>query len=382
MTGMRRIGIILLLSALFAPGLEGAIQRPSAEAGTGWLGVNVTELRRTSSEAGVTRFESRFLVDAVEPNSGAERAGILARDEILRIDGQALGPGAIQRLARTLRPGQIIRFEVLRGESVEVVDVRAGERPAHRVRADASEFTGQVWAPIPNSDTGLGEAVRDLAETREFTILFRMDSDGRQGWSYTFEPETGAMDFDMYAVRTSELDSTVVSLERLTEDMNALRIERLAGMRDEPRLAAEPEVPMSMRIRLRELQDEMAVMSLRSLPPEWTPRERVFRVRVPRARAITPYLSVGSYLLGARVQDMDQSLARYFSVQEGVLVADVVAGTPAAEAGILAGDVIVEVNDQIIRTRNDLQKAVSDVSGRMAITVVRRGTRIELELSQ
>ena len=45
-------------------------------------------------------------------------------------------------------------------------------------------------------------------------------------------------------------------------------------------------------------------------------------------------------------------------VREGVLVRDVVDGGRAAEAGIRAGDVIVEINRQPVRTVEDLKARV------------------------
>lgn len=381
MNSPSRYALALLLLAVAVPGAEAATQRTAAQAGTGWLGVTVTELRRTSSGDDGARFESRFLIDAVEPNSGAALAGLRAGDEVLGLNGRAFTMHGIRGLAETLLPGQTVRLEVERGSSVQTLEVRAGPRPANRPGSTPVLAT-RVFPSAPNPDDPRPDWVRDPAETREFTILFRTSEDRSQGWSYSFEPESSAMDFDVYALRNSELDSTVVSLERLTEDMDALRIERLAGMRGERRIVADPApVPFEMQSRLLELRDRMAVISLRSIPGG-APSDTVFRVRVPRARAITPYLSVGSYLLGARIQNMDASLAGYFGVEEGVLVADVAAGTPAAQAGLLAGDVIVELNGRNVGTTQDLQDVVSTTHGRMRLEVVRRGTRVDLEISQ
>ena len=44
----------------------------------------------------------------------------------------------------------------------------------------------------------------------------------------------------------------------------------------------------------------------------------------------------------------------------GLVVADVADGSPAAEAGIQQGDVIVEVNRQLVQTVAALRKAIAD----------------------
>ena len=48
--------------------------------------------------------------------------------------------------------------------------------------------------------------------------------------------------------------------------------------------------------------------------------------------------------MGVSVVPLSDQLAAYFGVKEGVLVSEVASGTPAATAGIQAGDVITAVN--------------------------------------
>ncbi len=65
--------------------------------------------------------------------------------------------------------------------------------------------------------------------------------------------------------------------------------------------------------------------------------------------------------LGVSVQDMPEQLAGYFGVKSGVLVADVDAESPAAKAGIKAGDVITAVNGQTVDGPEDLRREVGKV---------------------
>jgi len=68
--------------------------------------------------------------------------------------------------------------------------------------------------------------------------------------------------------------------------------------------------------------------------------------------------------LGLSVQPLTPPVARELGlkVKEGVLVRDVVEGGRAAEAGIRAGDVIVEVNRQPVRTVEDLKAGVDKLA--------------------
>jgi serine protease Do len=59
--------------------------------------------------------------------------------------------------------------------------------------------------------------------------------------------------------------------------------------------------------------------------------------------------------LGLRYQELTDQLARYFKVEGGVLVTSVNDGSPAAQAGVKAGDVIVRANEKTVRSSDDLR---------------------------
>lgn len=60
--------------------------------------------------------------------------------------------------------------------------------------------------------------------------------------------------------------------------------------------------------------------------------------------------------LGLKLQQLTDQLMDYFGVQNGVLVAEVIPGTPAEAAGISAGDVIISVSDELITCTEDVLK--------------------------
>jgi len=83
--------------------------------------------------------------------------------------------------------------------------------------------------------------------------------------------------------------------------------------------------------------------------------------------------------LGVNIQDVDANLAQALGLDgpEGVLVSGLVAGGPAAEAGIREGDVIVEFNGTPVETIPKLQRMVgkTKVGSKGKVVVVRDGER-------
>ena len=100
-----------------------------------------------------------------------------------------------------------------------------------------------------------------------------------------------------------------------------------------------------------------------------------FAVPINLARSVLDHLindgKVSRGYLGIRMQDVDADLAQQFKLpsQNGVLVDDVLPGTPAEKAGVKAGDDIIEFNGKKIDDGNALQLAIYDTAPGSDVTV-------------
>jgi serine protease Do len=75
------------------------------------------------------------------------------------------------------------------------------------------------------------------------------------------------------------------------------------------------------------------------------------------------------------VQNLDPNLARQFRLRDnkGVVVVQVESGTPAAEAGIRAGDMILEVGGTVVSSVKEYVAAVDKVKkGSVARFLIKR----------
>lgn len=90
---------------------------------------------------------------------------------------------------------------------------------------------------------------------------------------------------------------------------------------------------------------------------------------------------MGRGRLGVRIETLNPDLAEYFDVRDGhgVLVLDVMKGTPAEHVGMRPGDVIVGLNDRDVTDSDDLIKAISESHGKVEVVVVRHGSRKTFE---
>jgi len=80
--------------------------------------------------------------------------------------------------------------------------------------------------------------------------------------------------------------------------------------------------------------------------------------------------------LGISIQTLTPDLAERLGYKNanGVVITDVMPGSPAGEAGLQRGDLIQEVNQKEIKSTNDFEKLVNDLSsGDVVALLIRRG---------
>jgi serine protease Do len=124
-----------------------------------------------------------------------------------------------------------------------------------------------------------------------------------------------------------------------------------------------------------------------SAPPKSSsPRSGMASAFVPTRPPVPGFLDLSSKNLyvGADVNPVQKQLADYFGVRSGtgLLVENVDFQSPAARAGLKAGDVVVKVESAQMATRNDWLKAIHSHRGQMVqVTVMRNKQELVLTMS-
>ena len=92
----------------------------------------------------------------------------------------------------------------------------------------------------------------------------------------------------------------------------------------------------------------------------------------------------GKTWLGVRTENMPEQLRTYFGAPEGVgiLIQEVIEESPAEEAGLRAGDVIIRVDRKEINDSADLVRAINyfDPDDEVEFEIIRDKTRKELKI--
>lgn len=273
-----------------------------------------------------------------------------------------------RRTVELARP--MVRARALAGGwlGVRVEDVDASRAGELGLEGPRGAFVAGVEAESPAAEAGLregdvivsfdGESVRSVAElvrlVRETptgrSVRLEVVRDGqRRGLSATVSDRPRSS-FG-FRVAPGDMEDLEIRLERLGDELSE---ERMAKIRERVERATQRARGMARGLDLEPREGDV----------------HVFRVW-------------GRPRLGVQLQSLTDQLAEYFGVGDrgGVLVSAVRDGSPAAAAGLRAGDVVVAFDGEAVDDASDLTRAVRGAeAGTVSVTVVRRGEERSLEV--
>jgi membrane-associated protease RseP (regulator of RpoE activity) len=337
---LKSTGRSLLLAPVLVLGLGSQLQ---AQEQHGWIGINFDDSVCQAEKRDEGRTELWVCsipptIDTVYQGGPAYVAGIKPGDVIVGVDG----------------------FDILTQEGGRrFANMRLGVPVTFWLRRDGEELALAV------TPTTMEEAFP--AEVREWV-------------------ESGPNPFDSLAVQMRELFQGQLKLQyALKEAEVALRHAELQ-LREDPSERRRAEVQQlrlqidSINSRLIESQRQIRLQVDSLAMRAWTrvPEARVEvrpeprRIESEGAGVVSTYSDA---VAGARFQKLDEDspLIDYFpGVDSGLLVIEVVAETPAALCGLRAGDVVLEVNEEPVRTVAELRRRMR---GEVDLTFVRLGRK-------
>lgn len=321
-------------------------------------------------------------------------------------------------LAVGTAPGSlVVRIDSLRGVILRNAD-------SLRKRSDGQPVVLTGSAVVATGD-GSPVTVLELSRGQSVTVgggnvTVRSDNDRHTiTWTYSFEEPGIPEAFETRIVRAPSTDSLRRSIDSLRDELEL--VERAASRRHRELVRVEDgagsDAVRTDDAQLRQLEAVRSMLAgeiaaqeaaLRDVsrkllseesaaPPPIDEPDRI-RVRTgvgvavpapnpapppPKVRvhtALTPYVVGRNYLAGAEVASLNPRLATYFAVERGVLVTQVAPQTPADQAGLTPGDVIVAVDDRPVRTVEQLRDRLSQRWDGTRLSVVRKGEDRELVL--
>jgi membrane-associated protease RseP (regulator of RpoE activity) len=362
---MKRVILALLAVLTFAGDVAAQRELPFFEitARRAWLGFSYNLVRTPDANTAVV---VREIVSA----SPAERAGLAVGDTILRINGIGATESFIASLGSALSPGDAVRVEVQRGNGKQELTVTAAKPPADYVglgptagllRVDDDSVRSMVRIFIDS-------AAASMSELRMPHVVME-----RRGRPFAFDTlkQLTFIDTVFYSPDSSMVTRfRILGNDSLRSELSDLRMRLRAG---------DP-------LGFAPLRDSLVTVYRNRGGNAFvtTPGDSTFTMRF---EAGSPFgiMRLGmSAIAGAELTRLDPAMEDYFGVREGVLVVRVPRDTPAARAGLEAGDVIVRVNGKAVNSVETLRSEILRTPGQSAakLDVTRKRKSVTLELKR
>jgi membrane-associated protease RseP (regulator of RpoE activity) len=338
---LNRVLIAALAFAIIAPAAAEA-QVTVRTTHRGVLGI-MTESTSTRGEPAQQR-----LIVSVVPGSPAERAGVVKGDTLLSINGNA----ATDRTMRTpFEPGDTVVLRIRRDGRERDLKVVAGER--------AGSFESFTFEMLPDSVMRqVAIIMKNVANELDTLRIPRIVVTQRMPGDSVFEFRFGSDSTRVFRFRGPEVEF----------DLDSLRL-RARELGETSRFLAD-----SLRLHILGSMDTRAFYEFGDSVHFMRPGDIFASGMTVGLRSVA----------GAELSELNPGLAEYFGTTEGVLVLNARDGTPAAKAGLTAGDVIVQVNGTGVASIPELRRAVqrAGAGSVVRVSVLRRGQTVELNLER
>lgn len=364
-------GLFVLGAPVASPGQERpAPPEAHGERAGGWLGLGLDhEMRCPRGAAERTAKEDcdhALLIETVVVGSPADEAGVMPGDTVITANGRGLFTERGKLDIPSFAVGEEMRLVLGREGGRVTVTVIAGQRPA-RAMVPMKVHRRAHHPEAPPAPDVSDEVPRILVAP----MPSGSDAAARAG---TVRARARVIHDSVLAAAREQLDSVRKIRRKQMEELHA-------RLREVRQAASDVE---------REEREEAAARVERSLERRAEQMRRLdsaFRAWEPPAPP-EAYRSVSEAGLASRVHRLGGAellalhpeLARSFpGVESGLLVLRTVEGTPAAEAGLRPGDVIVEAAGLSIARASDLKGALVGHAERdsTVVTWVRGGERMQ-----
>lgn len=289
----------------------------------GYLGIRYEEVVTRGDEN-----TERVIVREISAKSPAEKAGLKAGDEILRINDLNAANGKFSAIAGALEEGDTVRLRVRRDGKEGNYTIIAGARPQGMFARNIIVNGDSVHSLMRRY---LDTARVHLDSLRFPNVYIGRDPSDSSAFSFRIGPNSLILRDSMFIHGDSMVKRIFRNRKGDTIDGEHDRLFRFEG-----ELGPGP----------------------------------IFRSMDLGARSIG----------GAELTVLDPAMKDYFKADRGLLTLRVAPETPADRAGLQPGDVVVKAKGRVITTVSDLRAIVQANPDGVTLEIVRKGDSKTIEL--
>jgi membrane-associated protease RseP (regulator of RpoE activity) len=317
----------------------------------GWIGISYDE---TIVIHGNARSGAVTITDVIK-DSPAEKAGLQPGDTVVRVNGFRATTDVLGSMGASVEPGDTVHIVVRRGGRDADIAVEVAKRPPQTF------VQGRTGARIYTYDP---DSVRGMMKLFVDSMYAGLDSTHMR--MFRFDTAGGFMQLNGDSMFVGSLPMTV--FRNGFPDSTMFHFAPGRMFNDSAFIGLRSGVFADSVFRmLPRMHDTL----FRALPRSNVVMPEIFDdMRTPDI-VFRSFARGENAFAGADLAEMNPDLGEYFGTKSGVLVLTVPDGTPAARAGLEAGDIVTKVDGTPVGSVLSLRRTVEKV---------RRGAPIKLEI--
>jgi len=324
----------------------------------GYMGVRPTDL--TDDEKKDLGIKSGIKVVEVVPGGPAEQAGLKADDVIVTIDGKAMdSPQDVPSMVQAAGAGATLKVDYLRDGKKKTANVLLAAHPADAKPAPQAEPPKEQG----KGDEDLRERVKKFLQKKEAP----QDESKPKGKAKPAPaPDDGGGADDLFALDEDMFEQFKDMFEKF-------------GVDPEQFFEKGKDGKYRLNDQMKELFKNFNLDKFKDLLPKGeepeapapAPKKEPKRVEPKKAEPKAP-----RPWLGIQPEDLPDELRAQLDLPEGegLLVTDVMAGSPAEKAGLKKNDILTKIDGKAVKGEDSLAKFMSSAkAGQEAtLTVLRK----------
>jgi membrane-associated protease RseP (regulator of RpoE activity) len=278
---------------------------------------------------------------------------------------EALGMRRFLGIAAALTLASGVALVAASDQQQVVKERRVEQVPPPRADAGSDDLVGQPMvrrlAVLQGRGVELGITIKDLDEQQAKTasgVVVDAVAENSAAAKAGMKKGDVVTEFDGERVRSAR------QLSRLVNETPDGRAVKTTVLRDGKRvdLSVTPEAPAMARMEPGHDFEFALPPGHGDMMPPGPPKREFFYDIHPPADGDFFFRREGHGRLGIGIQDLTPQLAEYFGTKDGILVTNVEAETPAAKAGLKAGDVITSINGKTVSDPGQLIESVQSAA--------------------
>jgi len=314
-----------------------------------YIGVFLSDLSvQDFEELGLKENYGVFIESIVE-ESPAEEAGLLAQDVILQVAGDKIYTvEQITKMLTIFEPDQVVKIKVLRDDKTKNIKLTLGEKKENEVKKRA--FLGVYLEDLSDKyrkKIGL--------EDQYGVLIEKVVKDGPVH-------KAGMQDDDVILEIGEDKVYTSDQISKMLKYLKPEQHIKIKAFRDKEYMIFDV------------ILGEKEIPFFGIFPPEIE-----FLKDIPKNIFVYKYKDENGKWIGIQTKELNEQLLKTYNLENGVLIEKVFENTPAEDAGLLAGDIITHINDQIMENTKSIIKLIQskEIDDEIDIAI-KRGTELKI----